>query len=56
MQLMPVSLAYFLEVARTGAVTEAAHKLHVAPSAISRQITKLEPGSAAPCSSGIHAG
>lgn len=44
MQLMPVSLAYFLEVARTGSVTEAAQKLQVAPSAISRQIAKLESG------------
>ncbi|WP_328755362.1 LysR family transcriptional regulator [Streptomyces sp. NBC_00117] len=41
---MPVSLAYFLEVARTGSVTEAAQKLQVAPSAISRQIAKLESG------------
>ncbi|WEB44285.1 LysR family transcriptional regulator [Streptomyces yunnanensis] len=44
MQLMPVSLAYFLEVARTGAVTEAAQNLRVAPSAVSRQIAKLESG------------
>ncbi|QKV96060.1 LysR family transcriptional regulator [Streptomyces sp. NA02950] len=44
MQLMPVSLVYFLEVARTGAVSEAATKLQVAPSAISRQIAKLESG------------
>ncbi|MEZ5639973.1 MAG: LysR family transcriptional regulator [Burkholderiaceae bacterium] len=33
---------YFLEVVRTGSVTEAAHRLHVAPSAVSRQVAKLE--------------
>ncbi|KPC59141.1 LysR family transcriptional regulator [Streptomyces chattanoogensis] len=48
MQLMPVSLAYFLEVARTGAVSEAAQNLRVAPSAISRQIAKLESGVGVP--------
>ncbi|QHC23539.1 LysR family transcriptional regulator [Streptomyces sp. GS7] len=48
MQLMPVSLAYFLEVARTGAVSEAAQRLRVAPSAISRQIAKLESGIGVP--------
>ncbi|WP_438489941.1 LysR family transcriptional regulator [Streptomyces sp. S186] len=48
MQLMPVSLAYFLEVARTGAVSEAAQNLRVAPSAISRQIAKLEAGVGVP--------
>ncbi|GGX35676.1 LysR family transcriptional regulator [Streptomyces noursei] len=48
MQLMPVSLAYFLEVARTGAVSEAAQNLLVAPSAISRQIAKLEAGVGVP--------
>ncbi|WP_030796515.1 LysR family transcriptional regulator [Streptomyces sp. NRRL S-337] len=48
MQLMPVSLAYFLEVARTGAVSEAAQNLRVAPSAISRQIAKLESGIGVP--------
>lgn len=42
MDLLPVSLSYFLEVARTGSVSEAAHSLTVAPSAISRQIAKLE--------------
>ncbi|MFD2466332.1 LysR family transcriptional regulator [Amycolatopsis silviterrae] len=42
MRLLPTGLAYFLEVARTGSVTEAATTLTVAPSAISRQIAKLE--------------
>ncbi|QNP74413.1 LysR family transcriptional regulator [Streptomyces roseirectus] len=44
MQLLPVNLAYFLEVARAGSVTEAAQGLNVAPSAVSRQIAKLESG------------
>lgn len=48
MQLMPVALAYFLEVARRGSVTEAAQTLNVAPSAISRQVAKLESGIGAP--------
>ncbi|WP_406459985.1 LysR family transcriptional regulator [Streptomyces sp. NBC_01622] len=48
MQLLPVNLAYFLEVARTGSVTEAANALNVAPSAISRQIAKLESGVGVP--------
>jgi DNA-binding transcriptional LysR family regulator len=43
-----VNLAYFLEVARTGSVTEAAHALNVAPSAISRQVAKLESGIGVP--------
>jgi DNA-binding transcriptional LysR family regulator len=47
-QLVPVSLAYFLEVARTGSVSEAAQVLNVAPSAISRQIAKLEAGIGVP--------
>lgn len=33
---------YFLEVAATGSLKHAAARLHVAPSAISRQITRLE--------------
>jgi DNA-binding transcriptional LysR family regulator len=41
-QLLPTHLQYFAEVARTGSVTEAAGALRVAPSAISRQIAKLE--------------
>ena len=48
MQLLPVNLAYFLEVARTGSVTEAAYALNVAPSAISRQVAKLESGIGVP--------
>ncbi|MFE7277868.1 LysR family transcriptional regulator [Streptomyces sp. NPDC057623] len=44
MQLLPVNLAYFLEVARAGSVTEAARVLGVAPSAVSRQVAKLESG------------
>ncbi|MDV9172024.1 LysR family transcriptional regulator [Streptomyces sp. W16] len=48
MQLLPVNLAYFLEVARTGSVTEAANALNVAPSAISRQVAKLESGIGVP--------
>lgn len=48
MQFLPVNLAYFLEVARTGSVTEAANALNVAPSAISRQVAKLESGIGVP--------
>lgn len=40
--LQEVSLRYFLEVARAGSVTEAAARLEVAPSAVSRQIGRLE--------------
>ncbi|CAB3935063.1 LysR family transcriptional regulator [Achromobacter insolitus] len=35
---------YFLEVVRAGSIKDAAAALHVAPSAISRQIAKLEEG------------
>lgn len=35
---------YFLEVVRTGSIKDAAAALHVAPSAVSRQIAKLEDG------------
>ncbi|NKX56409.1 LysR family transcriptional regulator [Arthrobacter mobilis] len=40
--LLPTNLQYFAEVARTGSVTEAAELLRVAPSAVSRQIARLE--------------
>jgi DNA-binding transcriptional LysR family regulator len=36
------ALRYFCETARTGSIRAAAERLHVAPSAISRQIAKLE--------------
>jgi DNA-binding transcriptional LysR family regulator len=36
------ALRYFLEVARTGSVSAAAERLHIAASAISRQISRLE--------------
>ncbi|OKK00400.1 LysR family transcriptional regulator [Amycolatopsis sp. CB00013] len=48
MRLLPIALTYFLEVARTGSVSEAATELTVAPSAISRQIAKLEAGIGVP--------
>jgi DNA-binding transcriptional LysR family regulator len=40
--LFDTAARYFLEVARTGSIAAAAEQLHVASSAISRQITKLE--------------
>jgi len=40
--LQEVSLRYFVEVVRAGSVTEAAARLDVAPSAVSRQIARLE--------------
>ncbi|GLU47853.1 LysR family transcriptional regulator [Nocardiopsis ansamitocini] len=42
LRLMPTALVYFHEVARTGSVTEAAARHHIATSAVSRQIAKLE--------------
>lgn len=36
------ALRYFLEVARSGSLSRASEQLHIAPSAISRQIAKLE--------------
>jgi DNA-binding transcriptional LysR family regulator len=40
--LLATTTIYFLAVARTGSITEAAEFLNVAPSAVSRQVTKLE--------------
>ncbi|WP_423199966.1 MULTISPECIES: LysR family transcriptional regulator [unclassified Cupriavidus] len=40
--LQETAVRYFLEVVRTGSVKDAAAKLNVAPSAVSRQIAKLE--------------
>ena len=42
MPLQTTALRYFEMVARLGSITAAAERLHVAPSAISRQIAKLE--------------
>lgn len=40
--MLNTALQYFLEVVNTGSLTGAAQKLHVAPSAVSRMIRKLE--------------
>ncbi|WP_309680183.1 LysR family transcriptional regulator [Polaromonas sp.] len=40
--LQETALRYFFEVARCGSLTEASERLHVAASAISRQISRLE--------------
>ena len=40
--LFSLPLRYFLEVARTGSVNQAAMRLHVVASAVSRQLAKLE--------------
>jgi DNA-binding transcriptional LysR family regulator len=42
LSLHGISLRYFVEVARTGSLADASATLHVASSAISRQIAKLE--------------
>lgn len=42
------ALRYFFEAARTGSIRQAAEHVHVAPSAISRQIAKLEHELGAP--------
>jgi DNA-binding transcriptional LysR family regulator len=43
-----IALRYFVEVARTGSISDASARLHVAVSAISRQIAKLEDDLGAP--------
>lgn len=40
--LLSTATRYFMEVARTGSVSEAAGQVHVAASAVSRQVAKLE--------------
>lgn len=40
--MLPPGLRYFLAVAQTGSIREACEQLHVAQSAVSRQILKLE--------------
>lgn len=40
--LVDNALRYFLEVARRGSINKASNALHVAPSAVSRQIARLE--------------
>ena len=40
--LQDIALRYFFEVAQCGSLSEASHRLHVAASALSRQITALE--------------
>lgn len=46
--LFSIPMRYFLEVARSGSVNQAAARLFVAASAVSRQIAKLEDSLAAP--------
>lgn len=40
--MLPIELKYFEEVANAGSIREAADRLHIAGSAVSRQISKLE--------------
>lgn len=40
--LQEAAVRYFLEVVNTGSISDAAAKLHVVPSAVSRQISRLE--------------
>jgi DNA-binding transcriptional LysR family regulator len=42
--LLSTATRYFMAVVRTGSVSEAAAQVHVAPSAVSRQVAKLEEG------------
>ena len=42
--LLSIPMRHFLEVARSGSVNQAAARLFVAASAVSRQIAKLEDG------------
>ena len=46
--LLSIPVRYFLEVARSGSVNQAAGRLFVASSAVSRQIAKLEDGLGTP--------
>ena len=46
--LLNPSLLYFVEVARCGSIRHAADRLHIAPSAVSRQISLLEHELGAP--------
>jgi DNA-binding transcriptional LysR family regulator len=39
--LQEAAVRYFLEVVNTGSISDAATKLHVVPSAVSRQISRL---------------
>lgn len=48
LMLHGIALRYFVEVARTGSLAAASENLHVAVSAISRQISKLEEDVGAP--------
>ena len=43
-----IALRYFVEVAQAGSLSGASERLHVAVSAISRQIAKLEEQAGAP--------
>lgn len=42
LSLHGIAVRYFVEVARTGSISDASARLHVAVSAISRQIARLE--------------
>ncbi len=46
--MLSTALRYFLEVARTGSLSDASDRLHVTVSAVSRQIAKLEDQIGAP--------